>query len=180
MIDPRHPIRALVFDTSVLVNFLVIDRLDLLATAADHRWVTDHVLGEVTADYPVQLARYQRALESGLLEATDVTGLCELSAFAQLLEGRVLGVGECSAIALAGCRQLALALDDKRARARARATFPEVSILGTQEVMLRAIACGAITVEEADSIKVNWEINHRFRLRFGSFGELWPRGQTPS
>ena len=88
-------------DTSVLINFLVLDRVELLARLSSYRFVvTDHVRAEITEHYQDQLQRLERAFEAKLLEEIGVTELAEVQLFAQLT-ATGLGIGECSAIAVA-------------------------------------------------------------------------------
>ena len=78
----RQPV---LLDTSVLINFLAIDRVDLLSGHPDFRFViTEHVRDEVTTFYIEQLARLERALEDGTLEETRVETIEELAVFAEL------------------------------------------------------------------------------------------------
>jgi len=47
-----------VLETSVLVNFLKIDRVDLLARHPSYEFIiTEHVRAEITQHYPDQLAQ---------------------------------------------------------------------------------------------------------------------------
>jgi len=106
---------VVITDTSVLINFLVLDRTELLSRLPDHRFVvTDHVRAEITDHYQDQLQRLEAAFAAGILEEIRVADLQEVRLFAQLTETG-LGIGECSAIAVAAHRKLALAIDDKRA-----------------------------------------------------------------
>ena len=74
-----------VTDTSVLVNFLALDRVNLLASLPARRFlITDHVRDEVTAHYPEQLDRLTRAIASRLLEEISVTDPVEVQLFAEL------------------------------------------------------------------------------------------------
>lgn len=164
--------QVLVLDTSVLVNFLVVDRIAILPALATRLVVTDHVRGEITDDYPEQVKRYEDAIASNVIEVVSVSDPAELAAFAALVADRVLGVGECSAIAYAGIRAYAVALDDKQGRSRARTAFPNLPIVGTKEIMVAAISNATVTLQEADAIKADWELNHRFRFRFASFSDL--------
>lgn len=165
---------TLVLDTSVLLNFLVVNRIALLSAVANRLIVTDHVRAEITEDYPQQVLRYEHAIGQRLLKVVSVSDPAELEAFASLLRHRVLGVGECSAIAYAGIRGHAVALDDKVGRSRARTAFPQLPIVGTKDIVIAAIVGGAITLEEADALKVDWEQNHRFRFRFATFSDVLP------
>ena len=52
-------VRAIVVaDTSVLINFLRIDRMDLIAAHPASFIATDHVAAEIADTYPEQQARY--------------------------------------------------------------------------------------------------------------------------
>ena len=63
---------AVILDTSVLLNFLALDRLALLASHPRYRLlVTDHVEREVTDVFPDQAERLKSALESSLLETKN-------------------------------------------------------------------------------------------------------------
>ena len=160
---------VVITDTSVLINFLVIARMELLAQLTTHRFVvTEHVREEVTAHYGNQLQQLKDALASGMLDEVRVDDLDEVRLFAQLTTTG-LGLGECSAIAVAVRRGLALAIDDRRAIKKISSLGHAVTVLTTVDLMVLLIQQGILTVEDADAIKVDWEINHRFRLGFSSF-----------
>ena len=61
--NPEDPV-IVVTDTSVLVNFLCIDRMDLIAWHSHRFVITDHVTEaeEITEHYPEQQARLKAAL----------------------------------------------------------------------------------------------------------------------
>jgi predicted nucleic acid-binding protein len=159
-------------DTSVLINFLVIDQAALLGRLSNHRFmVTDHVRSEITAHYPQQLQRLEEALTSQVLEEIRVTDLAEVQLFAELTT-KGLGVGECSAIAVAVNRQFALAIDDKKAIKKVSSLGYSLAVLGTDSLVVLLIRENVLSVEVADSMKSEWETNHRFRLPFASFAEL--------
>jgi predicted nucleic acid-binding protein len=160
-----------VIDASVLINFLAVDRLGLLTSHPQFRFlVTDHVRGEVTEDD--ELARLDAALDAQLLEQVSVVGPRELELFAKLTADGRLGVGECVAIALASVQSFIVALDDKAARKQCTSLDPSLQVLDTVELVLSLIRLQVLTVEEADAIKFEWEMNHRFTLKFASFGDL--------
>ena len=158
-------------DTSVLINFLVIDRVQLMAALPGRQFVvTDHVRSEVTEHYPGQLLRLEQALDAGILSEISVTGLSEVQSFAALtMTG--LGIGECSAIAVAAHRGYSIALDDKTARKRIAKLYPAMEVLTTELIVVGLIQAKILDVAAADAIKLDWEQNHRFRLAFGSFGD---------
>jgi hypothetical protein len=46
-----------------------------------------------------------------------------------------------------------------------------LSTLTTEALMVLLIHHGTLSVQEADDMKLEWENNHRFRLKFASFSE---------
>jgi len=171
---PSVPSRALlvVADTSVLINFLVIDRMDLIAGYARHVLVTDHVGAEITSTYPDQQQRYEDALAAGTVERLRVDGEAELALFGRLATPGRLGPGECSAIAVAVLRRHALAIDDRRATREAKALDPVLEVLGTQSVIVEMIRQGLIVVADADVLLAEWAGKHRFKLKIASFADV--------
>jgi predicted nucleic acid-binding protein len=164
-----------VTDTSTLVNFLRIGRVDLLAGLDSYRFVvTDHVRTEVTAFYPAQLANLEFAIMAGHVVEITLDTPAELVAFGELKTLR-LGDGECASIAAALSRGTPLVIDDIRARKKALEREPGLRLLDTIGLMVEAIQAGLITIPEADIIKADWEKNHRFiKKHFSSFSELIP------
>lgn len=162
---------VVITDTSVLINFLVLDRAGLLAGVPTHRFVvTDHVRAEITAHYHEQLQRLEQAFSAHILEEITVSDLPEVQLFAELT-AKGLGIGECSAIAVAVHRQFTLAIDDKQAIKKVASLDLHVPIFTTESLMVLLIQQGALSVDEADAMKLEWETNHRFRLTFSSFKE---------
>jgi predicted nucleic acid-binding protein len=164
-----------VIDTSTLINFLRIARVDLLSGLVSYRLhVTDHVRAEVTTHYPAQLATLEFALFSGHLLELSLTSSAEHTVFAEMKKHR-LGDGECAAIAAASVAKMSLAIDDIRAKKKAAAHDPGMAILDTLSLMVKAIQGGLLTIAEADAIKLDWETNHHFiKKHFASFAELIP------
>lgn len=159
---------VVVCDACVLINFLIVGRLDLLAGNPDFRFVvTEHVIAEVTD--PDQQARLQAAIENGEIEQVDLTGPEGLALFADLR--RILGSGEAAAIALAEGRSWAIATDDGRTRREIDDRLGMGRLLTTPGILLKAIRCGSITVGQADDIKAELE-TRRFKMNFKSFADL--------
>ena len=163
-------------DASVLINFLCIDRMDLIGAHPGSFIVTDKVADEIT--YPDQKSRYEAALSSGYLVQQKIDGPVEVGQFLRLdlAYGQHLGAGELSAIAVALSRDCLLAIDDNRAvrdalRKIGFSKRPD-RIIRTQDIIVELIKQNLLTLEEAESIKVDWETNHRFKLKISSFGEL--------
>ncbi len=170
-------VRSIVIaDTSVLINFLRIDRMDLIGAHPASFIVTDHVADEIADSYPDQQVRYNAALAAGLLDQQRIDDLAEVEIFLRLAERGRLGAGERSAIAVALNRGYALAIDDTRAMYRALEEAEVVgnalTILRTQDIVVELIRGGIVSVEAADAIHIEWAANHRFRLKISSFRDL--------
>jgi len=159
-------------DTSVLINFARIGRIDLLTAHPTYRFfVTDHVRGEVKEHYADQFEAVEAAVVGGVITELTADSAEELEDFGKLTAMKTLGVGECSAIAVAKNRSMVLAIDDVRASRRAKGFHTGIGLLNTEELMVSLIQEGVLTVEEADEIKRDRETNHRFKLAFASFAE---------
>lgn len=52
------------------------------------------------------------------------------------------------------------------------AAFRSIPREDTSTIVVALIRAGALSVAEADASKADWEANHRFRLKFSSFGEV--------
>lgn len=163
-------------DTSVLINFLKIDRMDLIGRYQARFLATDHVESEISDDYPEQKAGYHAAVAASLLDMCPLNDPAELALFGRLGPGVRLGAGECSAIAVALTRRYAIAIDDARAiklaRREAELIGASLAVMRTQDIMVAMIRASVLTVDEADQIKSDWEQNHRFRLKARSFRDL--------
>lgn len=164
--------KQVLLDTSVLINFAAIDRIDLLSALTAYSFlVTDHVRDEVQQHFTDQYAAVNAAIADGTLQKRSVNSSEELADFAALIGLGNLGEGECSAIAAAKKHSFPLAIDDKSARKKALVFHSGIELLGTEDLMLSIIQAGILTIEQADAIKNDWEANHRFKLMFASFAE---------
>jgi predicted nucleic acid-binding protein len=109
-----------VADTSVLLNFLKIGRMDLIGSHPRRFLATDHVENEIIDE--TQRAAFLAAVASGHLDTCTVNDPREVELFLRLAPGVRLGAGECSALAVAVNRGHAIAIDDNRALNRASGT----------------------------------------------------------
>lgn len=165
-----------IIETSVLVNFLKIDRADLLARHPNYRFVVpDLVRNEVGTKpcYAAQAARLEAAIAAGHLlpdDPAEATDLAELAAFAAMSTLKI-GEGERAAVAAAFARGLPLAMDDHRAWNRSATHSAGLARENTVSIVVALIKAGVLTVAEADAIKADWQANHSFTLTFASFAE---------
>ena len=167
---------SIVLDTSVLINFLRIDRMDLLTRYSHEFIITDHVADEITNHYTNhysdQQERFTTARENGTLQPISITDPVEVESFGKLISSDRLGAGECSAIALVIHRGHILAIDDRYASEQALHASQSIQIQTTQDLMVSMIHENLLNVQQADTIKDTWAKDHRFRLRIKSFAEL--------
>ncbi len=166
------PIRIVVADTSVLINFLHLGRLDLLERLPGYSFhVPEHVVAEITR--PEQAASVQAALDAGQLRLAVMTDVAEMTRYTALRRG--LGDGEAACLAIAEHRGWLVACDEKkRFRREAEATLGSNRILNTVSLIVLAILDGLVTVDEADELKEQLA-RRRFLIRATSFSELLPR-----
>src|SRR3990172_6802697 len=130
---------VVITDTSVLVNFLCIDRMDLIARHSHRFMITEHVMEEITDHYPEQQARLTAALADGTLEEVTVSGNAALNLFRILSETGRLGAGESAAIACAIANNYAIAIDDRAAARQARQLKADLVVLGSQDIVVYLI-----------------------------------------
>ena len=163
-----------IIETSVLVNFLKIDRIDLLALHPAYRFIAvDLVRDEVTKRYATQLDRLNAAFAATHLLPDilpETVSLAELAVFAAMEKLRI-GQGERASIAAANARGLPLGMDDERAWKRAAAFCVVIPRENTVSLMVTLIKAGVIDITGADAIKADWEANHKFKLPFHSFAQ---------
>jgi predicted nucleic acid-binding protein len=160
-----------VTDTCILINFMQVERLDLLCQHKDYRIViTEHVRSEI-ADQQ-QAVDLASAVSAGEIEETSVTDPTELALFATL--NAILGRGESAAIAVAATRGWVIATDEKgRTRREIERRLGKERLLTTPGLLLKCILNGTLTVAEADDIKDKLAAQ-RFAMNFASFAELLP------
>jgi hypothetical protein len=163
-----------VADTSVLLNFLKIRRMDLIGSYPRRFLATDHVENEISDE--AQRAAFLEAVAAGHLDTCTVNDPREVELFLRLGPGVRLGAGECSAIAVAINRRHAIAIDDNKALGRAFRDAGlgnvRIEIIRTPDVMIALIRAGLLTVEEADNIRDEWAREHRFRINAATFADL--------
>jgi predicted nucleic acid-binding protein len=164
----------IICDTSVIINFLKINRLDLLAEYSHTFWVTDHVHREITIDYPIQQQLFQSAFEKLAIQKTSVEDPEELNIFIELIKNGQLGSGECATIAVAINRGYFLAIDDNQAIKKAELLMSPKRILRTQDILVGMIRENLLSFENADQLLQNWATYHRFKLKIPTIKDLFP------
>jgi len=151
-----------VADTSFLLNFLVIDRMDVLAglQALAFR-VPNHVVLEV--EYADEKERLHAALAAGTLSEIEITDLSEVGLYVHLRA--FLGDGESACLAVAATRRWAIATDEKgRLRREIFERLGEDYLLDTPGALIAALRAGVLTVPQAETIRQELA-RHRFIMR---------------
>jgi predicted nucleic acid-binding protein len=158
-----------VTDSSFLINFLILDRAEILGRLRQFRFhALDHVVTEVS--YREQRRRLETALEKGFLEPLEITDPDEILSYHGFRQ--FLGDGEAACLAVAASRRWLLAADEKgRFRRELLARLGEGYLLNTLGALLTAIRTGVITVSEAEALRTQLRDN-RFKMDSTAFEEL--------
>ena len=157
-------------DTSFLVNFLTLDRMDILrGLQAYVFYVPNHVVAEV--EYAEQQERLSAALAEGTVTELEITDPGEIALYDELR--RFLGDGEAACLAVAATRRWVIATDEKRRlRREIFERLGEEYLLNTPGAIVAALRAGILTVPEAETIRGELA-RHRFVMAgVPSFEEL--------
>lgn len=161
-------IRVIV-DTSCLINFLIVDRMDLFGALRGYTFVVpNHVVAEVTDD--TQRACLAAALAAGVVTEIEITDLAEIETYVSLR--RVLGDGESACLAVAATRGWVMAADEKgRLRREVSERLGETALVNTPGILLSAIQEGILTADEAEALRAVLARN-RFVMDIPPFSAL--------
>lgn len=149
-------------DTSVLVNFLLIDRTRVLGDLPGLRFhVLNHVVQEVVKEPP--RSRLQSALFNSHLSTFEMTDLGATADY-EILRAR-LGDGEAATIAAATHNGWVIGLDERRrAKKEAIARVGVNRLINTAGILVRSVQTGVLSLNEAEQIRVELS-THRFRIK---------------
>ena len=149
-------------DTSLLLNFLRIDRADILGALTGFRFhVLNHVVNEVTKEPHV--SRLQTALAQNYVTQFVLTDLEAIADYAALRAK--LGDGEAATIASAGYLQWVVGLDEKgRARREAAARVGTHNLLNTPGILVLAVRTGLLTLDIAEQIRLDLA-RYRYQIK---------------
>ena len=162
-----------VADSSFLINFLVLDRTDLLGRLTKfHFHIVNHVRAEIR--YDDQCARLQAAVESGIVTEMEITEPSEILLYDELRQ--FLGDGESASLAVAVSRRWVIAADEKgRFRRELFGRLGENYLLDTAGALVTAIKAGVITLGQAEALRAQLREN-RFEMDPRPFDELLKEG----
>ena len=94
----RQGLVAIVLDTSVLLNFVNIGRLELLGQLDTSVVLPDRVLDEIRR--PAQRQAVEDAVMAGILDLQSIRNPTEVALFTDIRAGGRLGAGECAVLAV--------------------------------------------------------------------------------
>ena len=140
-----------ILDTSCLINFLILDRMDIFQRLRGYTFVVpNHVVAEVKDE--TQRARLTAALAAQIVTEIEITDLEEITLYAGFR--RVLGDGESACLAVAATRRWVLAADEKgRLRREVHERLGEPYLVNTPGILVSAIQAGILSIEEAEAIR---------------------------
>jgi predicted nucleic acid-binding protein len=158
-----------VADSSFLINFLAVDRMDILSRLPQFRFhFVNHVRAEIR--YESQRVRLQAATEAGGVTEIEVTEPGEILLYDEFRS--FLGDGESASLAVAVSRRWIIAADEKgRFRRELLTRLGENYLFDTLGALLTAIRANVITVAHAEALRRQLQA-HRFQMDSTPFDEL--------
>ncbi len=143
--------RDVATDTSLLLNFLRIDRTEILGALRGFRFhIINHVVNEVRQE--AHAARLNAALTRGYVAEFALTDLVAIVDYNKLRLN--LGDGEAATIAAGARLRWVIGLDEKgRARREAVARVGRENLINTVGVLLHAVRTGLLTLDQAERIR---------------------------
>jgi predicted nucleic acid-binding protein len=144
---------AVATDTSLLLNFLRIDRTDILSALPGFGFqVLNHVVDEVTKE--PHASRLQTALHQAHVVEFELTDLDAIADYNELRAN--LGDGEAATIAAGAQLHWIIGLDEKgRAKREAIARVGEQNLLNTPGILVHAVRAELLTVQEAEQVRLD-------------------------
>jgi predicted nucleic acid-binding protein len=157
----------LVADASTLLNFLRVRRFDLLHGLGYRVRIVDAVYEEVQSEQE----QLDQLVEDDKIRTLTLEGAAITDNVAKFL-ALGLGNGESFSFAAAVEFQAAIAIDDIRAVKKLKTVTAGLTVVTSTDIVVAGIRASRLTLPEADLLKTDWADNHRFRLKFNSFGDL--------
>jgi predicted nucleic acid-binding protein len=136
------------FDSSVLINFCAVHRLDVLVAASPSpRYVLADVLEELEPDCRQQV---DELVGRDQLAAATLEGRDELERWATYTLR--LDAGEAATLAAAAARGWSIAVDERAARRIAAQDIGTNRITGTVGILRAAVTENHLTIDEGDGL----------------------------
>jgi len=161
------PSSLLIADASTLLNFLRVRRFDLVHGLGYRVRIVDAVYEEIQTERE----QLDRIVEEGHIKTITLEGTAITDSVAKFL-ALGLGNGESFSFAAAVEFEAAIAIDDIRAVKKTKGIAGGLTVVTSTDIVVAGIRASRLTLQEADLLKADWASNHRFRLKFNSFGDL--------
>jgi len=158
--------RATIVDSSVLINFLGLGRLDLLTSLPDRALM---IVPEVNREIRRNRTALEVALQTGGLRHVESMISSDLALFARLTHR--ISPADASCIIAAKALGAHLAVDDRVCRQLAAGELAERRLTGTERLLLETVQVGHITMEEGDRV-LNDLVTVRYRPKVPSLRDL--------
>ena len=158
--------RSTIIDTSVLINYLSVGRIDLLIKLSHrHMLITEEVHTEIIRNRTV----LEIALSAGQIEIANPLLYEDIELFARLT--KILSIADASCIVAARALGTDLAADDRILRREALKVLPEASLFRTEALLAEAVRTNLLLIEEGNSI-LQALIKMRYRPSISRLQEL--------
>jgi predicted nucleic acid-binding protein len=163
-----------VADSSFLINFLALDRLDILAALQQFRFhLLDHVVAEIRHDD--QRSRLEVGIQGRVLEPLEIEDLDEVRLYDEFRQ--ILGDGEAACLAVAVRRRWLLAGDEKgRFQRELFSRLGAKYLLNTLGALVMAVRAGVLTIEQAERLREELR-KRRFETGLRPLRELLADGE---
>ena len=156
---------VIIVDSSPLISFLKIGRIELLKVLEKELICTDFVRSEIFR----QKHEFDNLIKTGFFKEIQIENPQGLKGI-EGLYNRGLGRGEASSIILADSMQSTLLMDDIKAKKIANKRG--INSISTAEVVVKNIQLSNISLHEADNFIHQWRTMGEFPVRIHSFKEL--------
>jgi predicted nucleic acid-binding protein len=159
---------SIVIEASPLISFLKIDRFDLLEVFPKPLVCTAHVRDEVSQFK--QKDQLDALITTGRISEVDIYLPEQLAEFAHVIHNTPLGPGEVSSILFAQYTRDTLIITDHKAVKEAKRRA--IPCLTTQDVVVRCITAGLLSLDEADDLIQLWHSVREGAVTVTSFRQL--------
>jgi len=147
----------LLLETSVLISFLKILRLDILGLLDRDLVITEEVDAEIKgAKYPFQRQHLNSHLELGTVRIVQLEELATVNLKSQMLALGAFGTGECSSAAKALELDCVVAMTDLDAIKAFQRKYPDLKVCSVLDLMCELVCDGQLSVADADLILPSW------------------------
>lgn len=167
----------ILIETSVLISFLKIQRLDILGKLDRKLLITEEVDAEINGErYPFQREHLDSHVNLGTIEIVrlELTSTIELKSKMSSLGP--FGTGECSTAAKALELNVPTAMTDEAAVRRFLKHYPTLQVLSVEDLFIELFSESLLTVADADLVLPSWSLEAQNPVPnvHSSFADIFP------